>query len=67
MLRHAYYDKNEMKMPDKTCININEYYDVEYWSKRFGVIPELLYRAVKATGSNLATDVESYIKSKYPF
>jgi len=67
MLRHAYSNKNEMRMLDRTCINLNEYYDVEYWSKRFGVSPELLQRVVKASGTTVAAEVEAYIKSKYPF
>ncbi|WP_216849011.1 DUF3606 domain-containing protein [Pedobacter sp. L105] len=67
MLRHTYYDKNEMRMPDRTSIDLTEYYDVEYWSKRFGVSPELLANAVKASGTTVADEVELYIRNKYPF
>lgn len=68
MLRNTYYDRDEMRMQDdKKWVNLQEYYDVEYWSKKFGVKPELLQRAVKESGSTAAGDVENYIKSKYPF
>jgi len=67
MLRQNFYDKNEIRVIDRKSINLQEYYDVEYWSKKFGVTPELLQRAVKESGSNYAEDVENFIKSKYPF
>ncbi|MDO7743285.1 MAG: DUF3606 domain-containing protein [Pedobacter sp.] len=67
MLRQNFYDKNEIRVIDRKSINLQEYYDVEYWSKKFGVTPELLQRAVKESGSSYAEDVENFIKSKYPF
>ncbi|MCX2483621.1 DUF3606 domain-containing protein [Pedobacter sp. MR2016-24] len=67
MLRQNFYDKNEIRVIDRKSINLQEYYDVEYWSKKFGVTPELLQRAVRESGSNYAEDVENFIKSKYPF
>mgnify|MGYP003296161194 CR=1 FL=1 len=38
-------------------INIKEYYEVEYWAKKFGVKPGQLKEAVQAVGP-LARDVE---------
>lgn len=68
MLRNTYYDRDEMRLQeDKKWVNLQEYYDVEYWSKKFGVTPELLQRAVKESGSTAANDVEQYIRSMYPF
>lgn len=67
MLRQNFYDKNEIRVIDRKSINLQEYYDVEYWSKKFGVTPELLQRAVKESGSSYAEDVENFIKNKYPF
>jgi len=67
MLRNTYYDRDEMRLNDRKWINLQEYYDVEFWSKKFGITPELLQRAVKDSGSTAAADVEQYIRSKYPF
>jgi hypothetical protein len=33
MLRHTYYERDEMRMADRKWIDLQEYYDVEYWSK----------------------------------
>lgn len=65
MLRHTYTAKNEIRVQDRTWINLQEYYDVEYWSKKFGVTPDLLKLAVKESGSTVGDDVERYIKAKY--
>lgn len=67
MLRQTFYDKNEIRIIERKMINLQEYYDVEYWSKRFGITPELLQRAVKESGSSAAEEVENYIRNKYPF
>jgi hypothetical protein len=66
MLRHSYYDKDEMRVVDRKVINLREYYDVEYWAKRFGITPELLNIAVKEAGSTVAEEVEVYVRKKYP-
>jgi hypothetical protein len=66
MLRHSYYDKDEMRVVDRKVINLGEYYDVEYWAKRFGITPELLNIAVKEAGSTVAEEVEMYVRKKYP-
>lgn len=65
MLRHAYTNKNETRVQDRKWINLQEYYDVEYWSEKFGITPEFLKVAVKESGSTIAEEVETYIKSKY--
>lgn len=66
MLRHTYYEKSEMRLVDRKVINLQEYYDVEYWAKKFGVTPELLSIAVKDSGTTVAEEVETYIRNKYP-
>lgn len=66
MLRHTYYDKNEMRVQDRKLINLQEYYDVEYWAMRFGVTPEFLKLAVRESASTVADEVENYIKTNYP-
>jgi len=65
MLRNNYYDKNEIRVMDRRWINLQEYYEIEFWSKKFGVTPELLKLSVKESGSINADEVETYIKRKY--
>lgn len=45
----------------RDCINIKEYYEVEYWAKKFGVKPGQLKQAVQAVGSS-PKDVEIELK-----
>lgn len=66
MLRHTYYEKSEMRVVERKVINLREYYDVEYWSKQFGITPELLNIAVREAGSTIAEEVEMYLRKKYP-
>lgn len=42
-------------------ISLSEDYEVQDWSKKFGVTTEQLKKAVKQVGSN-AKDVEAYLK-----
>lgn len=67
MLRNNYYDRDEMRIQERKWINVQEYYDIEFWSKKFGVSPELLRLAVSESGSTSAEEVEKYIRNKYPF
>ena len=48
---------------DKTCIDLNQSYQVAYWKERFGISQEELGKAVRAAGE-LAMKVEAYLKSK---
>lgn len=43
-------DKSKVGSPDRDRININEDYEVQYWSKQLGVSPSELRDAVKAAG-----------------
>ena len=54
-------DKQNIGSLDRHRINIHENYEVEYWSKKFGVTPEELKAAVKAVG-NSASAVEKKLK-----
>jgi hypothetical protein len=42
-------------------INIKEYYEVEYWAKKFGVKPVQLKEAVQAVGPS-TKDVENELR-----
>lgn len=65
MLRQNFYTRNDMNISDSKFINLEEYYEVEYWSKKFDITPELLQRAVKDSGSTEAEQVEKYIRKTY--
>jgi hypothetical protein len=54
-------DKGNAGGQDRTRINTSQDYEVQDWSKKFGVSAEQLKAAVKAVGSN-AKDVESHLK-----
>lgn len=54
-------NKNLTGRPDSKLINTKENYEVEYWSKKFGVSSEKLKAAVAAVG-NSAEKVEEYLK-----
>jgi len=54
-------DKTKTGSPDRDLINASEYYEVEYWSKKFGVTPERLKSAIKAVGSS-AKAVEAHLQ-----
>ena len=45
-------DKTKIGSPDRDLINTSENYEVEYWSKKFGVTAEQLKAAVKAVGNS---------------
>lgn len=67
MLRNTYYDKNEIRVLERNRVNLQEYYDVEFWSRKFGITPELLKMAVKASGSDLPEVVQAYVQKNYRF
>jgi hypothetical protein len=56
-------NKDNIGAPDRDLINTSENYEVEYWSKKFGVNAERLKAAVRAVG-NSAAAVEEYIKKR---
>jgi hypothetical protein len=47
--------------PDRKRINVNEDYELQSWSKKFGVSPDELKKAVKAVGTS-AEAVEQHLK-----
>jgi hypothetical protein len=53
-------DKSKTGKADDSQININESYEVQYWSEKFNVPQEVLKDAVRATGTN-AEQVKEYL------
>ncbi len=54
-------NKNTVGKPDRDRISLSEDYEVQDWSKKYGVTPEQLREAVKQVGP-MASDVEAYLK-----
>ncbi|HXS58097.1 MAG TPA: DUF3606 domain-containing protein [Hanamia sp.] len=54
-------NKKNTGKPDRDRISLSEDYEVQDWSKKFGVSAEELKKAVKQVGS-MANDVEAYLK-----
>jgi len=54
-------DKLILNRLDKNRINVHEYFEVEYWSKKFGINPELLRRAVREAGTSV-DQVKQYLQ-----
>ena len=44
-------------------ININEEYEVQYWSSRLRVSQKQLKQTLESIGSNYIYDIEEYLKS----
>jgi len=58
-------DDRAMKGPqDSSRVNVNEDYELAYWTRRFGVSAEELKRAVHTVGVSV-TALENYFK-KHP-
>lgn len=45
-------DKNNTGSPDRDRINLQEDYEVQYWTKTLGVSADELRKAVEAVGSS---------------
>ena len=56
-------NKSKTGSPDRDRINVNEDYELQYWSKKFNVTGVELKSAVKAAGTS-AKAVRDYLKKK---
>jgi hypothetical protein len=56
-------DKSKQGPQDRSRINVNERYELDYWSKKFGVSEDELKRAVDKVGA-MADDVEKELKRR---
>ena len=56
-------DKRNVGKHDKYGINVNDNYEIEYWSTKFGVTPEELLKIINEIGTS-SIDVKQYIKSR---
>jgi uncharacterized protein DUF3606 len=56
--------KNKTDFRDRAEINLNEPYEVQYWTKKWRIPVEELNAAVKATGSKNVGKIEKFITGK---
>jgi hypothetical protein len=56
-------DKTKKGSPDSKFINVNEDYEVEYWTKELNINKQELLAAVKAAGTSVAA-VKEHLKKK---
>ena len=56
-------DKSKTQPQDSSKVNVHEQYEVEYWSKKFGVTPDQLKTAVSRVGTS-AAKVEQDLKRR---
>jgi len=56
-------DKNKRGPQDRARINVNEDYELQYWTEKFGVSSEKLRQAVEKVGVS-ADAVAQYLKGK---
>ncbi|WP_313621384.1 DUF3606 domain-containing protein [Achromobacter sp.] len=54
-------DLNNRGPQDRSRVNVNESYELRYWTKHFGVTEEQLRAAVKAVGPS-ATAVQEHLR-----
>ena len=57
-------DKTKRGGQDRTRINTSEEYELRDWAEKFGVTPEELKEAVRASGSSEADTVEQFLKER---
>ncbi|WP_374948482.1 DUF3606 domain-containing protein [Mucilaginibacter sp.] len=53
-------NKQNTGSPDRDRINVNEDYELQYWSEKFGVSHDELKEAVKSAGTAVK-DVQAYL------
>jgi hypothetical protein len=54
-------DLSKRRPQDASKVNVNESWELEYWSEYFGVTPGKLKEAVKAVGV-LVSDVKRFLE-----
>ena len=56
-------DTSKRDPRDSSRINMNEDYEVRYWSEKFGITKQELSEAVRRAGS-MAKDVEAHLRGQ---
>ena len=58
-------DDIQFRSLDMDRININEYYEVEYWSKQFGLHPSVFKKLVTDSGITSAKALRKFVNKFY--
>ena len=53
-------NKTKVGTPDRELINVNEDYELQYWSEKFGITRDELKKAVAAVGTSVKK-VQAYL------
>lgn len=61
LIKNIMDDKQKKDSADRARININEGYELDYWSNKFGVSKDKLKAVVQTVGTS-ASAVEDYLK-----
>jgi hypothetical protein len=56
-------DKTNRGQPDRSKINMNEDYEVKYWTRHFGVTREELQKIVDRVGNSAAAVAKEFGKA----
>lgn len=57
-------NKNKKDYRDRTRINKNEPYEIDYWTNKWDISTQQLLGAMRATDSTSVKKIEEYIKEK---
>jgi len=57
-------NKSKRDFRDRTEINQNEDYEVQYWTEKWNISRKDLAEAIKETGSTSVKTIEKYIKDR---
>ena len=57
-------NKEKTDNRDRSQINVNEPYELQYWSEKFNVTPDELRNAVERAGTQNADQIEQALNSR---
>jgi hypothetical protein len=57
-------DKTKKGQQDRSKVNGNENYEIQYFKEKMGVSSQAVTGAIRATGSNDRKTLEKYLKDK---
>jgi hypothetical protein len=55
-------DTSKKGKSDDIKINMKQSYEVQYWTRKWGITPLQLEAAVRAVGNSMAREVEEYLR-----
>ena len=58
-------DKRKPVMRDRTRIDKNEPYELEFWARKFNITPEKLRETIEKSGLSEVKAIEKYLITHY--